>query len=138
MRVYHAGRDLEVVWGSSLGNIVRVLEKNAFSSFGFRLTPAALASAAMAALWLVPIVGALGGTPAGLSAGAALAATIVPTSVMARRLDYGRLTPLLVPLVFGVVPLAIVNSAWHVRRRGGVLWRGTFYPLDRLRRGAVW
>jgi len=138
MRVYHAGRDLEVVWGGSLRGIVRAVEKNAFAGMGFRLTLATLACTAIAAAWIIPIAGALGGTPAGLAAATALAALIVPASVMTRRLDYGRLTPLLVPLVIGVIPVAIANSAWRAWRRGGVVWRGTFYPLDRLRRGAVW
>jgi hypothetical protein len=26
----------------------------------------------------------------------------------------------------------LLRSAWLVRRRGGVLWRGTFYPNDEL------
>ena len=37
----------------------------------------------------------------------------------------------------GVLLGALANSARATLRQGGVRWRGTFYPLPRLRRGQV-
>jgi hypothetical protein len=31
----------------------------------------------------------------------------------------------------------IIRSAFVTLRQGGIIWRGTFYPLEELRRGVV-
>jgi len=43
----------------------------------------------------------------------------------------------LTPLVFPALLYAIFNSARVTLRQGWIRWRGTFYPLDALRKGTV-
>jgi hypothetical protein len=41
------------------------------------------------------------------------------------------------PLAALVMLYIVIRSTWLTYRRGGVLWRGTLYPLEELRRGVV-
>jgi hypothetical protein len=34
------------------------------------------------------------------------------------------------PLGWGLMAFGMLRSAWLVHRRGGVMWRGTFHPID--------
>ena len=60
---------------------------------------------------------------------------VVPAAVLAPRLRLPRLAAALVPVVFPVLVLVMFNSAYRALRQGGIRWRDTFYPLDRLRAG---
>ena len=42
---------------------------------------------------------------------------------------------MLIPFVFPVLSLVMVNAAYRTLRQGGIRWRDTFYPLDLLRAG---
>ena len=62
---------------------------------------------------------------------------IATLSLLARR-NGTELTPALgVPFAVAVLFVAIVNSAFVTLRHGGVRWRGTLYPLEKLREGQV-
>jgi len=45
---------------------------------------------------------------------------------------------LFTPFVFVTLFYAITRSTWITLRQGGVRWRDTFYPLDKLRAGNVY
>src|SRR6266508_1460607 len=68
----------------------------------------------------------------------ALAVAIAHHAAVARQLGDSRGTEgILMPvcvLLLGAVVLASAVAAWW---RGGVVWRGTHYPLDRVREGCL-
>lgn len=61
----------------------------------------------------------------------ALAATMV--NVLSLRFNTRRWTPaLLWPLGSALLVAGTVRATWLVHARGGVMWRGTFHPLDEI------
>ena len=52
----------------------------------------------------------------------------------------GRIPPayaLTLPLTPLLLAFVMLRSAWVTQTSGGITWRGTFYPLDKLRERAV-
>ncbi|MCZ6777890.1 MAG: glycosyltransferase family 2 protein [Acidobacteria bacterium] len=138
-------------WHRGALNVVRGLEKNFFAGLGFSLP--------LLSLW-TGIVLLLNFGPTGVGVFASiyfwgsvnpslLAAAWLPFVVQvvlvagayfveAPRQGYRALTlTLLHPLSVLLLLAAAWNSALRTLFRGGVQWRGTFYPLSRLREGLV-
>jgi len=136
-RVWFSGPDMEVAWAATGGGILRALEKNSFAMFRYSLARAGAAFAASAGLWLTAVLGPLTARPGGYAAAAGFASLVVPAVVASRRAGWGILPALLTPLALVLMPLSVARSTWVALRRGGVTWRGTFYPLPELRRGVV-
>lgn len=136
-RGFLAGRELVVAWGRSAGEIVRLLEKNLFASFGYR-TSAASAFVALATIaWLAgPIALAVGGPYASYAVASWLAFG-VPAAIAAARDGHSVGGALLAPLGPPILITAVARSTWTTLRRGGVAWRGTLYPLAELRARTV-
>jgi len=66
-----------------------------------------------------------------LGAVALVVATV--TDVLALRINTGRIAPALMwPLGTLLFVAGTLRATWLVHRRGGVLWRGTFYPLAEI------
>jgi glycosyltransferase involved in cell wall biosynthesis len=136
-RVWLARRDLAIDWGGTPRELVRVTTKNMFAVLRYRTWLAGLAITVLvtvlgttfAAPWLV---GAIGCVPLG-----AYLATAVAGVALARRMEWPIAAGLLMPFGRCLLPIALANSTWTTLRQGGVRWRGTFYPLARLRRGQV-
>ena len=141
----------------SFGQAVRGAQKG-FAAAGYRLPRALLIAALSLALETAPVVAllilCLGG-PAFLrwSCAAVLAAFAASAYLLDRwtrvarrhgpdpmarpalragRLVASLLTPLVAPLTVGI----FVHAAVAGRLRGGVVWRGTLYRIEDLRRGA--
>ncbi len=124
-------------WYPDLPSAARGLEKNTFAVFGFRLAPLA----ATVAVWLALELGAVAGLwPLGPGwlvalALAALGAGLLASGLSAR--DERRRLSAVALLPVGVLLLAYVMLragalGWH---RGGIYWRGTFFPSALLRTG---
>lgn len=126
-RIRFAVDGFQVRWITTLGSVFSVLEKNYFAIFGFRTLRFAAVWLAGATCWLAAFAGWPGLVGLGIFAAC--------TAPVARRygwpLQHAALTPLAIPVVLA----AMANSAWRTLSRGGVAWRGTFYPLERLRAG---
>jgi hypothetical protein len=137
-----AGPDglVSVRWQHGFFPSVLGLVKNAFAALEYRPLRA-IAAAAMGVLCgALPLaLLALGPTPLVRAvAAAALAVAALHHARVARRHAgssgaEGLLMPLCVVLLSGVV----LASALAVRARGGVVWRGTHYPLARVRAGCL-
>jgi glycosyltransferase involved in cell wall biosynthesis len=116
------------------------LVKNAFAGTEYRWSVAIASAGALLATSLGPPLAAFlapGATArvVGL-AGWALAAGVVGT--VARRFGGGSgLEGVLVPFTGPALAAVVLTSAIVTTARGGIVWRGTSYPLEDLRRGCV-
>ncbi|MCC6669026.1 MAG: glycosyltransferase [Polyangiaceae bacterium] len=121
----------------SFGEMMRGLEKNGYAVFG-GLRPLRLAAmvTVMLGLELVPLIALAAGTPLQRVAGGVMVGLLALCQVLVARTGRRDLSSALVPAV-GVLALVVfaIRSAILVHARGGVVWRGTLYPLAELRAG---
>jgi glycosyltransferase involved in cell wall biosynthesis len=136
-RGFIGGSDTECHWGTTVREMIQVMEKNYIAAMDFRLAAVLAAGLGGMLFWCAAIVGPFTGTAVGVAAGLAMLSLSVPAYVFSRQLGWGSASALLTPLIFPVLFYAMLNSAWVTTRQGGVFWRGTFYPLEVLRSGAV-
>ena len=136
--VARAGDFLSVHWHAGLANTVRGTTKNFFATTGYRSSVAA--AQIICVLWLcvfpfvaLPFVHGW----ARLFALVALGLPVIATAGVAFQLN----APALYALTF---PLGALVFAWMLARstivtlwQRGIVWRGTFYPLEELKRGVV-
>jgi hypothetical protein len=125
-----SGSAVRVRWGVGLRGQVQVLEKNAFGGLGYSPVFAVLASwttlvGALAPLWLL----GCGWVWWGLLG---LLCMLVCGRVLRGPLWVG----LFFPLAGVILSFAMLRSCWLGVRRGGIVWRGTFYSLEELRAAA--
>jgi cellulose synthase/poly-beta-1,6-N-acetylglucosamine synthase-like glycosyltransferase len=131
-----ATESLRVDWYGSLAGMVRGLEKNAFAAVDYRLTLVAGATAAQLLLFVWPFAGLF------VNRGPALVSSAITVAILcglhagaARRQGVTPTVGLLFPAYVLLFLFVLWRSALLTLWRGGILWRGTFYPLDRLRSG---
>jgi hypothetical protein len=136
-RGFLAGREVRAAWGHDAGEIVRLLEKNQFAFFGFDVVGTSLVLALGALGWLAGPLGLslwiADGRGAGLFAGCAWLAFAIPAAFAAVRDGSSFASGLLAPFGPPILLVAVARSMWTTLRRGGVVWRGTLYPLAELR-----
>jgi hypothetical protein len=138
--VADSGGLLEVRWQHGFVPSVLGLVKNAFAAVEYRPLRAAIA----AALGVVgaagpPLLVVLGPTPLARALGAAaLAIAVLHHAESARRLAAGSgVEGLLLPACALLLAAVVLGSAAAAWVRGGVVWRGTHYPLERVRAGCL-
>jgi cellulose synthase/poly-beta-1,6-N-acetylglucosamine synthase-like glycosyltransferase len=135
------GKDLvRIRWAESAWGILNNLTKNLYSTFRFRSSLLLAACAGLFVMGLTPFVALFFPGPAQWAG----IATLVPLLLL--NLRYWRLTDIS-PVYLALFPIAtllfvgtLLRSMILVVWRGGVLWRGTFYPLQDLKRqaGPLW
>jgi glycosyltransferase involved in cell wall biosynthesis len=136
--VANSGDTLRVRWHAGVGNIVRGTTKNFFAAGGYRLWVAC--AQVLGLLWM--FVFPLAALPFvhGWAFVFALLAAVMPVLTEAGvALEFG-----IAPLYALTFPIGALIFAWMITRStivtlssGGITWRGTFYPLEELRRGVV-
>jgi hypothetical protein len=126
-----------LVMYESFGAYLRGVEKNGGSFAGTPFAVVAAGFALAACIEWSPIaalaLGIAGGLPwlAAVGGVAALLATLA--TVAALRRNTGSVLPgLLWPVGWLLVAAGVLRSAWLIHRRGGAIWRGTFYPMADL------
>jgi glycosyltransferase involved in cell wall biosynthesis len=130
------GRDLlKLRWVFGAMGMVRNLTKNFFAIFHYNTAFAVLAVCGILLVNLGPFVGiwlAQGWARAGFIA--ALATLVAIYGGMSRRSDISPFYVLLHPIGTLLFSYAVARSVVLTLARGGVVWRGTFYPLGELKK----
>jgi glycosyltransferase involved in cell wall biosynthesis len=127
---------LRLRWQRGVGGFIRGLEKNGFAALGFSLPFLLLVTAFVFLFYAVPYLGVLlfrDVRVVGYALSALLMHGIYGYFASFHRNGW-RLAPAL-PCAALLYLFALWRSAIVTLRQGGVRWRGTFYPLDVLKRG---
>jgi glycosyltransferase involved in cell wall biosynthesis len=127
-----------VRWHAGLGNLIRGVTKNFFAGLGYRLSFVIVAILGMLLMNVAPFAGLIFGhgwvrVLAGIAVGIALCFHAGVDRVMRVSPLYALTHPLGAMLFSYMLLRSTVVTLWH----GGVTWRGTFYPLEELKRGVV-
>ena len=134
-----AGKALvQVRWQEGLRNVVRGVTKNMFAGFGFRIGQTVGSVALLLVISILPIVALVFSSGmARVAAGISVACAVLIHGWLMRENHasplYGLTHPLGTILFSYMILRSMVVTLW----RGGVVWRGTFYPLEELKRGSV-
>jgi hypothetical protein len=137
-RIVDASDYISLRWVIGIRGIMNGFVKNAFASFDFSLlrTGAGICGLGLTALYpifaLIPPV-----APARLLALGTLLAMVGGAYTMRRLTDAGALYGLAYPVAGLIVIGVILRSTWVTLRQRGIMWRGTCYALDELKRGVV-
>ena len=136
-RAFLGGDDVECHWGVTVKQMVQIMEKNYFAVINYRTWLAILVGPICLLVWGGALVGLFSGSFLGTTAGIALLSAILPTAIIARKLSWRMRGAFLTPFVLAALFYAMLRSTYLTLRAGGVKWRDTFYPLDKLRAGNV-
>ncbi len=136
--VARAGDAVSVHWHAGVGNIIRGTTKNFFAVSGFRLWLTIAQVCAVLLMFVFPVLAlpfAHGwgrafdlisiGVPLIAEAGLAIEFKAAPA--------YALTYPIGAVIFAWMMARSVIVTLWQ----GGIVWRGTFYPLEELRRGAV-
>ncbi|NOU96445.1 glycosyltransferase [Paenibacillus sp. LMG 31456] len=132
-----SGREhIAVEWYSSLGEAIRGLEKNLFSGFHYRIRLAAFGVLGQLLMFLFPFIAVfiLSGWALWLYIGSILILLVVYLRLISSLIGHNGKEIIALPLTVCLLCYIIVRSVWLTLRQGGIYWRGTFYPLDELKK----
>ncbi|HEX5176677.1 MAG TPA: glycosyltransferase family 2 protein, partial [Chthoniobacteraceae bacterium] len=128
-RAFLGADDVECHWGTTLGDIVRVMEKNFFAIIDYRTGLGVLMALLSLMVVGVFLLGLFAGSALGLLAALSPCSLMVPGALVARRIGWPWHDALAVPLTFPIFLYAFFNSMFVTLRQRGIRWRNTFYPL---------
>jgi glycosyltransferase involved in cell wall biosynthesis len=137
-RAFIGGDDVECHWGVTVRHIIKIMEKNYFAAIDYRTAVGLFLGPVLTALWACCIIGPFTGTFLGFAAGLALLSCIIPGLVLTQRLRWKARAAFATPFAFPALFYAIFRSTVITLKQGGIRWRDTFYPLDKLRAGNIY
>lgn len=129
---------VSVHWHAGLANIVRGTTKNFFAATGFKLRILALQFFGTLLMFVLPVAALpfMRGWALVFAAISALLALILASGAakgIGASPAYGLTYPLGAVIICWMLLRSTVVTLWQ----GGVTWRGTFYPIEELKRGVV-
>ena len=129
---------VSVRWHSGVRGLVRGIEKNAFPAARYNLLLGLVAPWIQLALGWAPLIGLLlPGTTAKITALAAWVGVFLCYREAARNVSIRVWQAILMPIGVTLFLYSFARSMIVTLGQGGVVWRGTFYPLAELRRRMV-
>ena len=136
--VAKAGPAVSVHWHSGVGNIIRGTEKNFFAATGYRVWMAAAQIFSMMLMWIFPWVALAFVRGWGLVfAAVAIAVPVVAQAGAAREFRVSVFYALTQPVGALIFCWMLLRSMIITLWNGGIVWRGTFYAMEELKRGVV-
>src|SRR5882672_4421113 len=132
------GGAVRAKWQVGVRGLIRGVEKNAFAALRYHLWLSLLAVAAQLTVSVAPVAGLFlpGLLPKAAAAVAWIGAGVVYV-VMSRAARIHAWQAVLMPVGGILFSFAILRSIAFAVARRGLIWRGTFYPLEELRRGML-
>jgi glycosyltransferase involved in cell wall biosynthesis len=131
------GRDLvRVRWAVGAFGMVRNITKNMFAVFRFRVSVTLVACAGMAVFCLSPFVALVGGWWMRGATAVVMAMLLLLYRYYRQFTEISVWYALTFPLAALLVLYAVLRSMVLTLVQGGVMWRGTLYPLAALRKFA--
>jgi len=136
--VEKAGDAVSVHWHSGLRNTIRGTTKNFFATAGYKLWLAALQVFVLLVMCVFPVAA----MPfvhgwARVFAGIAVGVPLIAAGGVAVQFKTSPLWALTFPIGAAIFAWMLTRSTIVTLWQGGIVWRGTFYALEELRRGSV-
>lgn len=130
--------DVRVRWQNGVRNVIRGVTKNLFAACHYNFPFAIGVMVLTVTMSVLPFFGlAFASGWARAFAGIAAGAAVATQGAMIWATGASPLYGLTHPLGALLFCWMVARSAAVTLRRGGVVWRDTFYPLDELRKGLV-
>jgi glycosyltransferase involved in cell wall biosynthesis len=120
-------------WASGVGGLVTVMTKNLFSAFRFHIGLAMIGCLWLFLFCVAPAIG-LFFAPTRIPSILTLAAVAYAYRLLSRNSNISTWNALFFPFGALVFAFALLRSMLITFKQGGVIWRGTFYPLAELRK----
>ncbi len=120
-------------WAAGVSGLINVMTKNVFAVFRYSIPLLVVASGWLAISCVLPFV-AVFSPWLGVPAAVTICALVLSYFLMGRHTGLSGWNAFLAPLAAMAFIYALLRSMYLTLRQGGVLWRGTFYPLAELRR----
>jgi glycosyltransferase involved in cell wall biosynthesis len=135
-----AGHDglVRARWQEGLGGLIVGVEKNAFAALRYDALATIGAVALQLALSWIPVVGLFAADPRTRAAAIlAWSGVFLAYATTARVVETRTWHAITMPIGATLFGYSILASMAQALRRGGIVWRGTFYSLRDLRAGRV-
>lgn len=123
-------------WASGINGLVSIMTKNLWAAFRFYISLALLGCLWLFAFCVAPAV-ALFFEPTRIPAILTFAAVALAYRLLSRHSGISTWNALFFPFAALVFVFALLRSMFITLQGGGVVWRGTFYPLAELRKNAA-
>ncbi len=127
---------VSVHWASGADGIVRVMTKNIFAATGFHSSILLLGCVWLGGFCVLPFIGIwmpMLAVPCAIT----ICAILVAYYLLSSRSGLSTWNALLTPFAGMLFIYALLRSMVTTLSQGGVVWRGTFYPLAELRKHAA-